>query len=122
MQFVCVAASIATKANQPSLRLRPTVRCCAMSVTTKRPLLPSRTTTLPELIRLLANSRSDFCSDALSIRARDEVSRFRLRELLEAKTENLPPPMFEALVMNLSQFDQRVWSQCKPTGNCFSCK
>ena len=45
-------------------------------VTMNRPLTLLRNTTLPDWIRLLANSRSDFRSDALSIRARDEVSGF----------------------------------------------
>jgi hypothetical protein len=75
--------------------------------TTNLPVPVSRTVTLPALIRLVANSRSDFRSDAFSILAGDEVSRFGLCERFEAKAENLPPPVFEIGAMDPPQIGQR---------------
>ena len=93
---------------QRSEDLFTTMWRCVPVVITKRPLSLSRTTTLPDLILLFANSRSDFCSDAFSIRADDEVSSFGFREPLEVKTENLPPPIFEAFAMDVPQCNQCI--------------
>jgi len=55
----------------------------------------------------LAESCNDFSSDALSIRAFDEVAGFGLGETFEAETELLAPPIFEIFAMDLSQPCQR---------------
>ena len=54
----------------------------------------------------LAKARKDLFSDAVSIRAPDDVPSFRFGEVLESKAENLPPPIFEIVVMDAPQFLQ----------------
>ena len=51
----------------------------------------------------LAESLKDFSSDALSIRAFDEVARFGLGEMLEPEAELFAPPVFEIFAMDFSQ-------------------